>query len=166
MDLRTSASVRLNVGLLFVVLLAPLLCGAQSESQVHTDLSGIWKLNREKSNLRVWARITPETVVIRQVEKEIQFDREINGKHSSVSYKTDGLEQSTSSVDHHERLARAHWSKGALVLEERTIAHFAGTPDVEDVEATTIRWVLSNDGNVLTEKNRERGTTAIFDRQR
>jgi hypothetical protein len=157
---------RLDLGLLFVVLFAPLLCGAQSKSQLHADLSGIWKLNHGKSDLRVWARMTPETLVIRQLEKEIQFEREINGKHSSVSYKTDGLEQQTTTFDHHERLVRARWSKGALVVEERTLAHFAGTPDVEDVETTTTRWVLSNDDSVLTEKNGERGTTAVFDRQR
>jgi hypothetical protein len=166
MRLRAPASLRPNPGLLFVALLAPMLCGAQSKSQLHADLSGKWKLNREKSNLRVWARMTPETLVIRQLEKEIKFEREINGKHSSVSYETDGLEQLTSSVDHHERFARARWSKRALVIEERTVAHFTGTPDVEDVETMTIRWLLSNDGSVLTEKNSERGTTAVFDRQR
>jgi hypothetical protein len=36
--------------------------------------------------------------------------------------------------------------------------------ETEDME-TTIRWMLSNDGAVLTEKNSEHLTTAVFLRQ-
>src|SRR6266849_6015180 len=125
------------------------------------DLSGTWKLNSEKSDLRAWAKMTPQRIVIRQSDKRIQLDQEVGGKHASVSvsYPTDGSEEIVSRFDHHEKAVRAHWSKGVLVVEERVIVRSVGMPEVEDQEMTRTRWLLSDDGKVLTLKNAERATT-------
>jgi len=158
---------RLEIGLA-LFLLAGALGGAQTvhrEATSPPDLSGTWKLNRNKSELRVWGEIAPETVVIVQSERQIELKRQINGSWFLARYPLDGHEQTVSTFDHHERVGRAHWSKRSLIIEERTVGHFGGVPDFEDVEKTATRWTLSSDGKVLTERHQERATTSVFERQ-
>ena len=165
--------VRRNLVLVMGLMLALSVAESQSTRPSHDsvefrdarDLSGIWKLNSEKSDLRAWAKTTPQRVAIRQSDKRIQFDQAIGGKHVSVSYPMDGSEEIVSRFDHHEKAARAHWSKGVLVVEERVIVRSMDAREVEDQEMTRTRWLLSDDGKVLTLKNAERATTAVFDRQ-
>ena len=157
---------RVASGLVLLLFVTALSSGqTKREPTPHRDLSGTWKLNREKSALRVFAETAPEMVVIAQSEKQIEFKRQIRGRLSSVTYLLDGNEQVVSTFDHHERLARAHWSKGSLIIEERTVARFHDMPDVEDAEKVTMRWILSADGKALTERNSEQSTTSVFELQ-
>ena len=163
-------SLQMGLGLLLV-----LACAAFCSAQAHTsrpkgaaqsvpDLTGVWKLNKEKSDLRRWAKVTPDSIVIHQTQRTVQFDYKLGAKDLSKTYTTDGSTQVVSTIRYnHEKLARAYRSKDALIVEERVVAHFAGFPDFEDVQMTTTRWSLSSDGKTLTAKNRERATTAVFD---
>ena len=158
---------RLEIGIA-LFLLAGVISGAQTERTAPTsppNLSGTWKLNRDKSDLRVWGKIAPESVVIAQSRKQIELKRRIRGRWFSATYTLDGHEQTVSMFDHHERIGRAHWSQGALIIEERTVAHFGEVPDSEDVEKATTRWTLAADGKTLTERDQERATTSVFERQ-
>src|SRR2546423_1827800 len=82
------------------------------KSQEIPNLAGVWKLNRSKSDLRRWAKVTPDSVVIHQTEKTIRFDYVLGSRKTAVTYLPDGSSQHISMLDfHHEKLARAYWSK-------------------------------------------------------
>ena len=101
--------------------------------------------------------------MIHQTEKTIRFDYVLGPKKTAVTYLPDGSSQHISMLDfHHEKLARAYWSKHGLVIEESVVAHWPGIGDFEDVQMTTTRWSLSGDAKTLTAKNPEKATTAVF----
>jgi len=145
----------MKLTLLPTLLLVVLLAGgqpaatAQSDQQtpVHTNFSGRWRMDKEKSD---FASFTMPDIVVRVID---QHDPTMNGhtvqtngqKTSTVdaTYMTDGS-VATNIINNRDATSKAFWDGKSLVI--RTNMKTAKNED-EEIED---RYELSDDGQVLT----------------
>ena len=134
------------VGFLLVAV-SPMLHGQDTA----TKLTGTWQLNIEKSN-PVKKPFRPATLTITCVGNKVQFVFWSEGEENKEQYVTNGKEQIASLTHDVEKVVKASWRDGVLVIEidqrGRNPKSGPGAYDVLLGRATEF-WSLSPDGQTL-----------------
>jgi hypothetical protein len=111
------------------------------------NLTGIWKMDLEKSSFGGLEAPTTARYLIRHLGAKLEMQYEQDGHVTRVDVTPDGEEHVLETGPDTENLARVYWSGAVLVFEGR-IKPMASSnaPTVK----WTSRWSLSPDKKVLT----------------
>jgi len=146
-----------GVGVLFSVLL--LVSIAFSVERAPADLSGTWKLVREKSKGPSLAKAATE-LEITQRGDEVKFDFFHDGEPSgSESFLADNVERSRYTTRVDRAYSRVHWDKDILIIVTRHFLDALGYQTFNDTDS----WALSRDRNTIT-NNVSDGSVLVYER--
>lgn len=138
-----------------------LLSGAFAVERAPADLSGNWKLVREKSKGASLAKAATE-LEITQRGDEVKFDFFDNGEPSeSESFLADNIERSRYTTRVDRAYARVRWDKDTLVITTRHFLDALGYQSFSETDS----WVLARDRNTIT-TNVSDGSVLVYQRDR
>jgi hypothetical protein len=135
------------------------------QSSPAPELSGTWKLNRDKSDLQDDYRYAvsrgEQSLTIDQREPEFHMTRRYaSGDANSIIY-TDGRAASNRDTNGETIQSTAKWEGKKLISRYAVHRSFEGNPETVDV---IDEWTVSSDGKTLTLKTTmrylQRGTDA------
>ena len=126
---------------------------AAGQSPVPAELSGTWKLNRDKSELQDDYRYAlsrdEQTLTIDQREPEVRMTRRYaSGDANAVIY-TDGRAASYRDTNGETVKSTTKWEGKKLISRYAIHRSFNGNPETVDV---IDEWTVSSDGKTLTLK--------------
>jgi hypothetical protein len=123
------------------------------------DLSGTWKLVREKSKGASLAKAATE-LDITQRGDEVKFDFFHNGEPSgSEAFLADNNERTRYTTRVDRAYARVHWDKDTLVIVTRHFLDALGYQTFSDTDS----WALSHDQNTVI-NNVSDGSVLVYER--
>jgi len=147
---------------------------AFGQKQSPVDLSGTWKLDRDRSKLAVADRTRSDIVSIFCSGSTVRMDFP-HGDEPSNTYIADGKEHQPGTDRGSPLHLKASWRKGSLVTEiiVRTPTAYIppfdpgdqGTASPWEPVHTKDRWTLSSDGRVLTREIDAPKRILVYDKQ-
>ncbi|HWR13753.1 MAG TPA: hypothetical protein VN577_02925 [Terriglobales bacterium] len=129
------------------VLIPVLLCITISLDAQTPNFSGIWKLDKEKSDFGPQPPPDSAEYVIRHIGSRLSFNFTQDGETSRVDLTPDNEERVTSSNSETATWTRAHFAGDTLVIESRERRKYG--IQVATGTGWTSRWSLSPDGKEL-----------------
>jgi hypothetical protein len=134
---------------------------ALSQKQAPVDLSGTWRLNRDKSKTVASDSARSDIVTISCAGSTVRIDFP-HGSETSYTFIADGKERHATTDPALPRYLKASWKKGSLVTE--TIVRVTVPYPWEPVH-TKDRWTLSSDGRVLSREIDDPKRILVYDKQ-
>jgi hypothetical protein len=117
------------------------------ESPSRPNFTGIWNLDKEKSNFGELPGPESARYLIRQLGSKLEMQYEADNHTTRVDIIPDGEERLLESLPDSENLARVYWSGSTLVFDGRIKPSSASRAmPVKWVS----RWTLSPDKRVIT----------------
>lgn len=136
-----------------------LLSVALAVERAPADLSGTWKLVREKSKGAALAKAATE-LDITQRGDEVKFDFFHDGEPSgSESFLADNIERSRYTTRVDRAYARVHWDKDTLIVITRHFLDALGYQTFSETDS----WALSRDRNTIV-NNVSDGSVLVYER--
>jgi hypothetical protein len=144
-----------------VILLISTSVAYEISAQQKPDFSGVWIINKDKSNLQLkfLEKLERASAIIEHKDPHFRLNRvfTIDGQDNSLTLevKTDGIERSSQEGNqtHHSRL---YWEGDTLVFVTRIIA-----PQREGTN--TVRYQLDENGTILKADEKFRGPRLKYD---
>ena len=134
-------------------------------AQPTPNLAGTWKFDPVASTGVPQAK-GALLLVISQSGEELTFEyyRDTSAERGepiqTTYYSTNGRERMGNKVRTYVAYVKSYWERQTLVVRTRAVVDATGE-QIFDMEE---RWMLSKDGNTLTEKSSD-GTKAVYTRQ-
>src|SRR6185369_13785304 len=136
-----------------------------AQSPVPPELSGTWKLNRDKSELQDDYRYAfsrdEQSLTIDQREPEVRVTRRYASGDAKLVIYTDGRAASNRDTNGDTVKSSTKWEGKKLISRYAIHRSFNGSPETVDV---IDEWTVSSDGKTLTLKTTmrylQRGTDA------
>jgi len=154
-SLRNLANILFRGGCATLLLLS-LACAVE---RTPADLSGDWKLVRERSKGASLAK-APTELELTQRGDEVKFDFFHNGEPSgSESFLADNVERSRYTTRVDRAYVRVHWDKDTLIVITRHFLDALGYQSFSETDS----WVLSPDRKTVT-NNVSDGSILVYER--
>jgi len=159
-DCRLPVSLRKTAALRVVIAALLLLGVAFAVERAPADLSGNWKLVREKSRGPSLAK-APTELNITQRGDEVKFDFFHDGEPSgSESFLADNVERSRYTTRVDRAYSRVHWDKDTLIIITRHFLDALGYQTFSETDS----WALSRDRNTIA-NNVSDGSVLVYERE-
>ena len=130
-----------------VLLLITTVAVAAQESPSRPNFTGIWNLDKEKSNFGGLPGPESARYLIRQLGSKLEMQYEADNHTTRVDIIPDGEEHLLETLPDSENLARVYWSGSTLVFDGR----IKPSSSSRAVPVKWIsRWTLSPDKRVIT----------------
>ena len=144
---------------MYRVLLVVLLTFAATAQTKVPNLSGTWKLDRDKTTADL-SRDKTTQLVVSQTQEDVRFDYYENDHLlGSDVFVPDGKERKRYETRVERAVSKARWHKGALLVTTWVYL------DPQGYQSYTItdRWEVSPDGKTLTDKTSD-GKKIVYQR--
>lgn len=129
------------------VLISLLAAAGALAQNANPNFSGVWVLNKEKSDFGPLPAPDAATYTIRQEGANLSLDSDLDGSKKHLEFVTDGQEHVTESDNDSEVVTRVYWSGKQLVFDARR----RPKPAHETNPVTwTSKWNLSDRGKIFT----------------
>jgi hypothetical protein len=134
-------------GVLLLVITALLATAAFAQGGNPANFSGVWVLNKEKSDFGPLPAPDSATYTIRHDGANLALDADQDGTKKHLEFITDGQEHVTESDQDSEIVTRVYWSGSKLVFDARRRPRPAHQTNPV---SWTSKWSLSENRKVLT----------------
>ncbi len=132
--------------------------GTSVPDDSHPDISGTWRLDRDRTTADLrWNKT--DRIVVRQSEEDIRIqyfrDRQLLGTEMFI---TDWVERPRYKTRIERAYARVRWEEDELLIRTRSFL------DAEGYQSYTMedRWELSEGGETLTDKGSDGKLTVFY----
>ncbi len=130
-----------------MIVVALLATGAFAQGGNPVNFSGVWVLNKEKSDFGPLPAPDSATYTIRHEGANLSLDADQDGSKKHLEFVTDGQEHVTESDNDSEIVTRVYWSGRQLVFDARR----RPKPAHETTAVSwTSKWNLSDNGKIFT----------------
>jgi hypothetical protein len=130
-----------------LVIVVALLSAAAFGQGGNPNFSGVWVLNKEKSDFGPLPAPDSATYTIRQDGANLSLDSDLDGSKKHLEFVTDGQEHVTESDNDSEVVTRVYWSGKQLVFDARRRPKPAHETNVV---TWTSKWRLSDNGKIFS----------------
>ena len=155
--MRALPIVRATIVLLLALVFAP--CAGWTVVKGIPDLSGKWKLDRERSSGRSLRNAATSLEIVQRGD-EVRFVYYSDGvRTGSEAFLADDIERNRYETRIERAYAKVHWRKDDLIIETRHVMDLLGYQAYSETDS----WLLSEDRQTLTAKLSD-GSVLVYEK--